>query len=190
MKSNPTNKPEKKRNEKPHFFISTVELCIYAMLGTVMFVSKLLMEALPNIHLLGMFTILFTVVYQKKALIPLYVYVLLNGIFSGFSLWWIPYLYIFTLLWGVVMLLPKQKPKAALFVYPLVCGLHGLLFGTLYAPTQALMFGFTFEQTIAWIVAGLPFDLIHAAGNLVAGFLVLPLSRLLRRLNRQLGINP
>ena len=64
------------------------------MLGTIMFTSKIAMEALPNIHLVGMLTIVYTLVFRTKALIPIYIYVLMNGVYSGFSLWWMPYLYI------------------------------------------------------------------------------------------------
>ena len=42
--------------------LSLRETALYAMFGVLMFSSKLLMEALPNIHLLGMFTVLLTVV--------------------------------------------------------------------------------------------------------------------------------
>lgn len=139
-------------------------MCIFAMLGTVMFISKIVMELLPNIHLLGTLTVVYTLVYRKRALIPIYVYVLLNGVYSGFSLWWMPYVYIWTLLWGAVMLLPSNMPKrAAIVVYPTVSMLHGLLFGLLYAPAQSLMFGLDFEQTLAWIASGFVFDVIHAA---------------------------
>lgn len=155
------------------------------MLGTLMFCSKIILEVLPNIHLLGMLTIIYTVVYRKKALIPIYIYVFMNGLFAGFNMWWVPYLYIWTLLWGATMLLPKHMPKSvATVVYPLLCALHGILFGVLYAPAQAIMFGLNFEQMLAWIAAGLPFDLLHSAGNLAAGLLILPLSELLRRLDR------
>ncbi|MBQ4613031.1 MAG: hypothetical protein IJB26_05775 [Clostridia bacterium] len=153
------------------------------MLGALMFCSKILMEFLPNIHLLGMFTMVFTLVFRQKALIPIYVYVLMNGLYAGFNLWWVPYLYIWTILWGVTMLLPKAMPtKIACVVYPVVCCLHGLLYGTLYAPAQALMFGLDLRQTIAWIIAGLPWDAVHGVGNLVAGLLILPLTALLRKL--------
>ena len=87
------------------------ETAVFAMLGAVMYASKLIMELAPNVHLLGVFTIAFTVVYRKKALYPIYTYVILNGIFSGFATWWIPYLYIWTILWGVTMLLPINMPK-------------------------------------------------------------------------------
>lgn len=162
--------------------ITIREIAVFAMLGTLMFCSKIIMEILPNIHLLGMFTMLYTVVFRKKALIPIYLYVLINGIYSGFALWWIPYLYVWTVLWGVTMLLPKNMPqKIAMIVYPAVCCLHGLLFGVLYAPTQALMFGFDLKQTILWIISGLPFDAIHGISNLFVGILILPLSRLLKK---------
>ncbi len=160
---------------------------VFAMFGAMMFVSKAGFEIIPNFHLLGMFTILLTVVYRTRALIPIYIYVMLNGFYAGFSIWWIPYLYIWTVLWGVTMLLPRHMPDiVAAFVYPLVCGLHGLAFGTLYAPAQALLYGFSFQQTVAWIAAGLPYDLIHCAGNTAAGLLVLPLSKLLRKLDARI----
>lgn len=166
--------------------IKTRELTLFALLGTLMYGSKVLMEFLPNVHLLGMFTITFTVVYRKKALIPIYVYVFLNGLFAGFTFWWVPYLYIWTVLWGIVMLLPKTMPKkVAVPVYMVTCALHGFLFGTLYAPVQALMFGLDFKGMLAWIVAGLPWDAIHGVSNFFAGALVVPLATLLQKLSRQ-----
>ena len=154
-----------------------------------MFCSKLIMEFLPNVHLLGMFTILLTVVYRWRALIPIYIYVLLNGLYSGFSLWWFPYLYIWTVLWGIAMLLPKKIPdKFAAVIYPAVCALHGFAYGALYAPAQAVMFKLSFEQTLVWIAAGIPFDLIHGVSNFVAGLLILPLSKLLFKLEYKSNI--
>lgn len=151
------------------------------MLGAVMYASKLLMELAPNIHLLGVFTISFTVVYGKKALYPIYIYVILNGIFSGFAAWWIPYLYIWTVLWGAVMLLPKNLPKKVQpYVYMTVCAVHGFLFGTLYAPVQAILFGMSFQEMISWIALGLPWDFIHGISNFFCGILIVPIISILR----------
>lgn len=159
------------------------------MLGTIMFLSKLIMELLPNIHLVGTLVVAYTLVYRSKALIPIYVFVFLTGVYAGFNMWWLPYLYIWTLLWLVIMLLPKNlSPKIGVFVYPAVSCLHGLLYGTLYAPAQALMFGFGWEQTLAWIATGFYFDLIHGVGNLVLGFLIYPLVKLLTKLSRDINI--
>ena len=48
------------------------EIAVFGMLGAVMYASKMLMELLPNVHLLGVFVVAFTVVYRQKALYPLY----------------------------------------------------------------------------------------------------------------------
>ena len=165
--------------------ISVFEMCVYAMLATLMLLSKLLLEALPNVHLLGTLTMVYALALRWRGLIPLYLYVFLNGLIAGFNLWWVPYLYIWTLLFLLTMALPKRMGRRAAFiVHPVVCSLHGFAYGTLYAPAQALMFGFDFEQTVAWIVAGIPFDLIHGVSNFAVGFLVLPLSQALKRLMR------
>ena len=162
-------------------------MAVFAMLGALMFCSKIVMEFLPNVHLLGALTMVYTLVFRKKALIPIYVYVVLNGVFAGFNLWWVPYLYIWTILWGITMLLPKRMPKkVACVVYPIVCSIHGFAFGTLYAPAQALMFGLNFRQMLAWIVAGFPFDVIHGVSNFVAGLLIFPLSQLLFKLVKKI----
>ncbi len=163
------------------------EIAIFGMLGTVMYASKLIMEMFPNVHLLGVFTVAFTVVYRKKALYPIYTYVILNGIFCGFATWWIPYLYIWTVLWGAVMLLPKRLPKRLQpFVYMAVCAAHGFLFGTLYAPAQAIIFGLSFKGMIAWIIAGLPWDCIHGVSNFFCGVLILPIVSALRFAERNI----
>ena len=161
------------------------EMAVFSMLGALMFASKMLMEVAPNIHLLGVFTVAFTVVYRAKALYPIYIYVLLNGIFAGFATWWVPYLYIWTVLWGITMLLPKKMPKpVAVVVYSLVNALHGYGFGILYAPVQALVFGLNFKGMIAWVVAGFPFDVIHGTSNLICGLLIVPIVMALKSMER------
>lgn len=99
---------------------------------------------------------------------------------QGFSNWWIPNLYTWTVLWAVTMILPKRmSPKAKMIVYPIVCSLHGFLYGVLYAPAQALLFGLGYEGMIAWIITGFSFDILHGIGNFVSGCFILPLSRVL-----------
>ncbi len=169
----------KKKTSTP---LTLREIAVFGMLGTLMFCSKVIMAALPNIHLLGMFIMTFTILFRTKALLPIYVYVVLEGLFFGFTVFWIPYLYIWTILWGVTMLLPQRMPKKLkCILYPSVCCLHGLLFGTLFAPVQAVAFGFDFEKTLAWIIAGIPFDITHGIGNLFTGMLVLPLTDVISR---------
>lgn len=158
------------------------EVAIFGMLGALMYASKMLMELLPNIHLIGVFIVAMTVVYRKKALYPLYIFVFVTGLFSGFATWWLAYLYIWTIQWAMVMLIPKNLPKKiAPVVYMSVCALHGLLYGILYAPVQALIFGLDFKAIMTWIAAGLPWDGIHAVSNFICGLLIVPIITVLRR---------
>lgn len=171
-------------------FLTPYEIAIFAMLGALMFLSKKLMEWIPNVHMVGMLIMTYTLVYRKKALIPIYLYVLLDGIFGGFNAWWLPYLYIWAILWGVTMLLPQNMPRGLkIVIYPLVCALHGFAFGTLYAPAQALMFHLDWKGMLAWIAAGLPFDALHGLGNLGMGLLIVPFSKLLTMLERRRSVS-
>ncbi len=165
--------------------LTTREIAVFSMLGAVMYASKMIMELLPNIHLLGAFIVAFTVVYRKKALYPIYVFVMLIGLFNGFNTWWIPYVYIWTVLWGMVMLLPRRIPKKwQPIVYMSVSAVHGFLYGILYAPVQAFVMGFGLEGTIGWIMTGLPWDVMHGVSNFFCGILIVPMIRVLRLAER------
>ena len=157
------------------------EMTIFSMLGAIMYASKMIMEVAPNIHLLGAFIVAFTVVYRKKALYPIYIFVFLIGLFNGFNSWWLPYLYIWTVLWAAVMLLPRKIPKMwQPIIYMSVSAMHGFLYGILYAPVQAVMFGLNLEGTLAWIATGLPWDMIHGVSNFFCGILIVPIISVLR----------
>lgn len=166
-------------------FLTLREIVLFGLFPAIIYAAQLAMSALPNVHLTGMFIMLMTLLFRAKALIPLYVYVVLMGVTNGFNVWWIPYLYIWTVLWGMTMLIPRKIPdKWAMIVYPAVCALHGFCYGLLYAPTQALIFGYNFEQTVTWILSGLPFDAMHGVGNLFMGTLILPLLKALRHFTK------
>ncbi|MBO5373855.1 MAG: hypothetical protein J6A54_00205 [Clostridia bacterium] len=163
-----------------------LDLVIFAMLGSILFISKIVTELLPNIHPVTMLIAVFTLVYRSRALIPIYVYVAISGVFYGLATWWIPYLYIWTLAWALFMLIPKNASiKAKGILASIFCGLHGLFYGILYAPAQALLFGLDFKGMIAWIIAGFPFDLLHMLGNVIISLLVVPIYKVLSRLEEK-----
>lgn len=166
--------------------LRTNEIAVFGILGALMYASKMLMEIFPNVHLIGVFVIAMTVVYREKALYPIYLYVILCGLFLGFGTWWIPQLYVWTVLWFFVMLLPKNMPaKIRPYVYMIVCSLHGFLYGLLYAPAQALLYQLNMKGLIAWLVAGFPWDVVHGISNFFCGILILPLISVLKRCERR-----
>ena len=166
-------------------WLTVREICVFSMLGALLFCSKLLMEWAPNIHFIALFIITFTLVYRQKALVPIYVFVLLTGVYGGFNVWWIPYLYIWLPLWAIALLFPRRLPAVALTALSMLLGAaHGILYGILYAPAQALFFGMDLQMTVTWVISGAPFDILHAAGNLAACALTYPLTKLLFRLEK------
>ena len=168
---------------------SIKEITVFALLGALMYLGDILMEALPNIHLVGVLTVVYTVVFRKKALVPIYIYVFITLLTNGFGVWSLPYLYIWTILWALTMLLPKKMPKwLQWIVYPFVCALHGIFFGVLYAPAHAIIMGLDFDGMLTWIFAGLTFDILHAIGNLAGGLMIVPLKDFLLKLKKQANV--
>ncbi len=169
--------------------LSVAEITVFAMLGALMYLGDVMLEMLPNIHLVGVLTVAYTVVFRKKALIPIYLYVFITLITNGFGVWGLPYLYVWAILWGIVMLLPKKMPIwLACIIYPIVCMLHGLSFGTLYAPAHAIIMGLDFKGMITWIITGFSFDITHAIGNFCGGLLIVPLTLFLKQMKKKAKI--
>ena len=166
--------------------LTVYEIAVFGMLGALMMVSDLIMNIIPNVHLVGVMIVVLTVVYRWKALFPIYVYVLLIGLMEGAGLW-ATYCYVWAILWGMVMLLPRHMPKwLAPILYALVCGLHGFAFGFLLIPYQMALTGFTFAQALVWWQFGFyTADIPHGIGNLIGSTLIIPLATLIRKLDKQ-----
>jgi len=137
------------------------------MMGALIFAVKLALSGIPNIQLNAPLIILTTVFFGWKALCSVAIYVLLEGLFFGFHVYWVSYVFIWPLLVVLVMALRRlelfQGEKAAL-PWAVAAAFWGLLFGPLmYIPWFCIMGGW--EGYFAMWIAGIPFDLIHAAGN-------------------------
>ncbi len=149
------------------------DIAVLSLMGALMFAGDVLMEPFPNIHLVGVLIVVATAVYRKWALLSICAYVLMQGLLSGFDLWWIPYIYVWDFLWLFVMLIPQRLPqKTKNILYIAVCALHGYLFGILYAPSQVLLFfDGDFSRMIPWLILGIPADITHGTSNLILGTL-------------------
>ena len=157
-------------------------LCLMAMIGTVMVVSKEALAFLPNVELVSLLTILFTLVFRRKAIGGLAVFLLLEGVLYGFGLWWLMYLYVWPILAGLTWLFRWMKHA---WQWAILSGLYGLAFGTLCSLVYLPMGGVS--MVIAWIISGFTFDLIHAGGNfLLALLLYIPLRKALDQLAQRL----
>ena len=167
-----------KTDKKPELY----EITLFGMLGALTFGAKVAMMGLPNIEPVSLMVMLFGVTFGRKAVYPIYVYVLLEFILNGLHLWSINYLYIWLILAGAAWLLREMTHPLG---WALLSGVYGLLFGALCAPVYLVTGGPMFALT--WWISGIPFDLLHCAGNFAFALgLFVPLRRLLTRLYREI----
>ena len=161
----------------------TRDLTVFALLGALLFAGDIAFEGLPNLHPVATLTIAYTIVYRWRALIPLYIYVFLTGLSWGFQVAWVPYLIVWLPLVLLTLAVPRRAPVfLSATLYTVIAALHGFAFGLLWAPFQMALYGMPLSSLPAWIVSGLPYDLIHGLGNAAMSLAILPLSRLLARL--------
>ena len=158
------------------------EIVLFGILGSLTFGAKVAMSGLPNIEPVSLMVMLFAVVFGRKCLYPIYLYVLMEILTYGINLWNIYYLYVWLIL--AMAALAMRRLKNPLW-WAMLSGLFGLSFGTLCSPANMIMFGF--KEGLSWALAGIPFDIPHAIGNFVIALvLFVPLRRLLTKLYQQL----
>ena len=160
----------------------TFEIVLLGMLGAIAHVCQVSLSFLPNIEVVCILFIVYTRTFGRKALFPIYVFVLLEGIFWGFGSWWIMYLYIWTILWGISMIFRRNDSSIA---WAVINGTYGLCFGALCSITQGILFGI--GSGFAYFISGIPFDIVHCIGNFfTALFLYKPLTILLSKVRKML----
>ena len=143
--------------------LSIYDLVIQALLGAILLAVQVALAPLPNIELVSLLCLVYTLVYGKKALLSIYTFVLLEGLVYGFGLWWVMYLYVWAILWGVAMLLRRHR---SVLLWCLVLGFYGLSFGALCAIPY--LFAGGAGAALAWWISGIPFDIAHCLGNAVS----------------------
>lgn len=154
------------------------EIVIFGFFAALMIIGKEILAFLPNIEIVSLFIIVLTLAYGLKALIPVYIFVLAEGLLYGFGLWFWSYLYIWAILVLAVFALRKYD---SLILWTALSGIYGLLFGILGSPPHFLINGL--GGGTAYIIAGLSFDITHSIGNIVITLaLFVPLKKLILKL--------
>ena len=154
------------------------EVVLFGILGALTFALKFAMAALPNIEPVSLLMMVFGVVFGLKALYPCYVYVAMEILTFGIGTWNINYLYIWAIIVVAAWLMRKTEQPLA---WAILSGVFGLFFGAFCAPVDVVIGGWSFALS-KWI-SGIPFDLLHGAGNFaIALIMYKPLRRLLEKL--------
>lgn len=159
--------------------ISIKDIVIIAMMSTILFTVQIVIAVLPNIELVSLLVIIYTLVFRWRTLLIIYIFAVLQGLVYGFGPWWIMYLYIWTILFLIVTLL---RNNTSVIIWAFVSGIYGLMFGALCSLVYFFLGGL--KTVIAFWIAGLQFDIIHGIANFIICLVLFkPLYLLLKRLN-------
>ena len=155
--------------------ISVYDIVIIGMMTAALESAKMALSFVPNVELVTLLIILFTLVIGKRVYYAIAAFVLVEGILYGFGIWWIMYVYMWPMLAFVTWILRKQKDRLC---FALLSGVFGLGFGAMCSIPYLFIGGI--HTAFAWWVSGIPFDMIHGVSNFVL-MLVLykPLCRVL-----------
>ena len=158
--------------------MKTRELVGNAFLAAILVIVQVAFSFLPNIEFVSLLIILYTLVFEKRTVVIIYLFALLEGILYGFGVWWIMYLYVWTILYLLVRIFRKNN---SLLLWAVLSGFFGLAFGMLCAVPYAVTGGI--GAGVAWWISGIPFDILHGIGNFITVLIFFrPLQYILRKI--------
>jgi energy-coupling factor transport system substrate-specific component len=164
---------------------------IIGLLSSVLFAVQYILQGIPNIELVSLLILVYTCILKRKTLFIIAVFVLLEGFFYGFGIWFIGYLYVWFILYLIGRLIIRKTPplEQSSIIWALASGSFGLCFGAFFALISFLMglqsggFQGGLNSAFGYWVSGLTFDIIHGIGNfIVALVLFKPVYKVLNRL--------
>ncbi len=132
------------------------------ILTATLFMGQVVLSFLPNVEIVSLLIILYTLFLRRKIFFVIYSFVLLEGFFYGFGVWWFSYLYIWSLFACIVLLL---RSNASPLFWSIVSGFFGLSFGALCSLPYLLSGGPA--AAFSYWASGLLFDVFHCIGNAV-----------------------
>ena len=154
------------------------EIAVLGLLSALLFGAKIAMAPLPNSEPVSLLVIVYTAVLGLRALVPVYVYVLLEIVTWGLGSWSFYYLYVWAVLALAALVLREMQSPLG---WAVLSGAFGLCFGALCALSHGIIGGWAYA--LSWWISGIPFDLLHGAGNFVmAVILFKPCKSVLSRL--------
>ena len=136
------------------------EIAVLGLLSALLFGAKMAMAPLPNIEPVSLLIIVYAAVLGLRALVPVYVYALLEILTWGFGYWSACYLYVWAVLALAALALRRMESPLG---WAALSGAFGLCFGALCSLTYWVAGGWAYA--LSWWISGIPFDLLHGAGN-------------------------
>lgn len=158
------------------------DIVLIGILSATITAGKLALSFLPNVEIVTMLFIAYTIVFgYKKTLFVSLIFTTTEIFIYGFNTWFLVYYFIWPfliLLTGLMKRLIKSE-----YGYAALGGLFGYAFGFFFAIGESLFYGIAYGW--AYWIRGLLFDLVHGTSNFILILVLLnPLKNLLFKLKR------
>lgn len=156
---------------------SVKDIALLGIMIATMEVGKLALAGVPNVEIVTLLIILYTLHFGKRSLYAVLVFVVLECAVWGVGLWTIMYLYIWPLVAVVTYALRKIDSH---WFWCIMSGIFGITFGAL----GSLVYLFTggAKVAFAWWVTGIPWDIVHGVSNFIIMMVLYhPLRRVMKK---------
>lgn len=162
--------------------ITTKDIAVLGLMAASLEAVKLALAFVPNVELVTLLIILYTMLFGGKVLLAVLAFAGLECLIWGFGVRNVMYLYIWPLLAVLVLVFQKQT---SVWFYSILAGVFGLLFGAMCAIPYFFIGGV--KMALTWWIAGIPFDIIHGVSNFILTIVLFaPLGGALRKIKRVL----
>ena len=156
------------------------DITLIGILSASITASKLALSFIPNVELVTLLFMVYTVVFGiRKSLFISVIFTITEIFIYGFSTW----LLVYFIIWPMLILitgLGESKVKSE-YGYALIGGVFGYSFGAFFAVFESIFYGLAYGW--AYWIKGIPFDLIHGTSNfIVIVMLYKPLLNILMKL--------
>src|SRR5690554_8007104 len=159
----------------------TFKIVLVGLLSALLLVMQVSFSAIPNVELVSFLFIIYAMSFpfSMNVLISV-VFVTLQMLVWGMGDWVIGYYWIW-IVWVILIFIFKPILKNNTYLWAILSGMWGFLFGILFAVNHGLFYGLNYSL-IYWI-KGISFDIIHAISNYIIVIILLsPTSKLFARL--------
>ncbi len=142
--------------------ITTKDIAVIGVMTATLEAVKVTLSFLPNVELVTLLIILYTLFLGWKAVIAVFAFVGVECLVWGIGVWTIMYLYIWPLLVLLTLLFRRQK---SVWVFSILSGLFGLFFGALCSIPYFFIGGP--YMALTWWISGIPYDILHCVSNFI-----------------------
>ena len=167
--------------------MQTKEITLIALLSASLTAGKLILSFVPNVEIVTLLLIVFTVSFGfKRTIITSIIFVTTEVLIYGFGTWIMGYY----IIWPSLVLLTSlvMKMTRSEYAFSILSGFFGATFGLFFAIYESLFYGWSYA--IPYWIRGIPFDIIHGVSNLIIVIVLFkPLMRTMEIAKQKMRLN-